>query len=76
MTTAASQRPTNVRARIIAVSMAMAFILYLDRICLAEIVKAAGADVLGGTAAPFAARMRRDTQRLGEVIRISGAKAN
>jgi sugar phosphate permease len=34
-------KPGNVRARIIAVSMAMAFILYLDRICLAEIVKAA-----------------------------------
>jgi MFS family permease len=33
--------PTNVRRRIIAVSMAMAFILYLDRICLAEIVKSA-----------------------------------
>ena len=31
--------PTNVRHRIIAVSMLMAFILYLDRICLAEIVK-------------------------------------
>ncbi len=35
------QEPTNVRRRIIAVSMAMAFILYLDRICLAEIVKSA-----------------------------------
>ena len=33
--------PTNVRHRIIAVSMLMAFILYLDRICLAEIVKSA-----------------------------------
>lgn len=33
------QAPTNVRARIIGVSMAMAFILYLDRVCLAEIVK-------------------------------------
>lgn len=33
--------PSRVRVRIIAVSMAMAFILYLDRICLAEIVKAA-----------------------------------
>ncbi len=41
-----------------------------------EIVKAAGADVLGGTSAQFEARMRRDTVRLGEVIRISGAKAN
>ncbi|MBM3877216.1 MAG: MFS transporter [Verrucomicrobia bacterium] len=33
--------PSNVRHRIIAVSMMMAFILYLDRICLAEIVKSA-----------------------------------
>ena len=33
--------PTQVRHRIIAVSMLMAFILYLDRICMAEIVKAA-----------------------------------
>jgi MFS family permease len=33
--------PTNLRGRIIAVSMLMAFILYLDRICLAEIVKSA-----------------------------------
>ena len=41
-----------------------------------EIVKTAGADVLGGTSAQFEARMRRDTVRLGEVIRISGAKAN
>ncbi len=32
--------PSRVRVKIIAVSMAMAFILYLDRICLAEIVKA------------------------------------
>src|ERR1043165_961617 len=31
--------PTNVRRRIIAVSMLMAFILYLDRICMGEIVK-------------------------------------
>lgn len=33
--------PSNIRHRIIAVSMLMAFILYLDRICLAEIVKSA-----------------------------------
>ncbi len=39
--------PTNVRHRVIAVSMLMAFILYLDRICLAEIMKSAsfGAEV-------------------------------
>lgn len=41
-----------------------------------DIVKAAGGDVLGGTSAQFEARMRRDTERLSEVIRISGAKAN
>lgn len=41
MSEPASVSPTRVRGRIIAVSMAMAFILYLDRICLAEIVKAA-----------------------------------
>ncbi len=35
------ESPTNVRYRIIAVSMLMAFILYLDRICLGEIVKSA-----------------------------------
>jgi len=33
--------PSHVRYRIIAVSMLMAFVLYLDRICLAEIVKSA-----------------------------------
>ena len=31
--------PTNVRFRIVGVSMLMAFILYLDRVCLGEIVK-------------------------------------
>lgn len=39
MTTSAA--PTSIRHRIIMVSMLMAFILYLDRICLAEIVKSA-----------------------------------
>jgi MFS family permease len=34
-----SPAPTHVRHRILAVSMAMAFVLYLDRICIAEIVK-------------------------------------
>ena len=34
-----SLRPTSIRRRIIAVSMLMAFILYLDRICMGEIVK-------------------------------------
>jgi MFS family permease len=32
-------QPTNVRRRIIGVTMLMAFILYLDRICMGEIVK-------------------------------------
>lgn len=40
MSDTATMTPSRVRGRIIAVSMAMAFILYLDRICLAEIVKA------------------------------------
>ena len=57
MTTAASQRPTNVRARIIAVSMAMAFILYLDRICLAEIVKAASFNAEVGLTKPQIGRI-------------------
>ena len=41
-------RPTTIRHRIIGVTMLMAFILYLDRICLAEIVKSASfnADVV------------------------------
>ena len=34
-----SPRPTNVRRRIIGVTMVVAFILYLDRICMGEIVK-------------------------------------
>ena len=34
-----SEKPTSVRHRIIAVTMLMAFILYLDRICMGEIVK-------------------------------------
>jgi MFS family permease len=33
------ERPTRVRHAVIATSVAMAFILYLDRICLGEIVK-------------------------------------
>ena len=32
-------RPTTIRHRIIGVTMLMAFILYLDRICMGEIVK-------------------------------------
>ena len=41
-----------------------------------EVIRASGGDPLGGTAAQFEARMRRDEARLSEVIRISGAKAN
>ena len=41
-----------------------------------DVVKAAGGDVLGGSSAQFEARMRRDAERLSEVIKISGAKAN
>ncbi|WP_342131207.1 Bug family tripartite tricarboxylate transporter substrate binding protein [Hydrogenophaga sp. OTU3427] len=40
-----------------------------------DVVKAAGGDVLGGSSAQFDARMKKDTERLGEVIRVSGAKA-
>ena len=36
-----SPSPTNVRQRIILISMVMSFILYLDRICMGEIVKSA-----------------------------------
>lgn len=41
-----------------------------------EIVRAAGGEVIGGTSAQFARRMALDTERLGEVIRRSGAKAD
>ena len=40
-------RPSRVRYRIIAVSMLMAFILYLDRICLAQIVESPSFHQLG-----------------------------
>lgn len=40
-TTEAPEAPTRVRHAVIAVSVIMAFILYLDRICLGEIVKSA-----------------------------------
>ena len=41
-----------------------------------DVVKGAGGDVLGGTSAQFEGRMRRDAERLSEVIKVSGAKAN
>jgi tripartite-type tricarboxylate transporter receptor subunit TctC len=40
-----------------------------------DLVRAAGGDVLGGPVSRFEARMKRDTERLTEVIRASGAKA-
>lgn len=39
--TASHEAPTNIRLRIVGVTMMMAFILYLDRICMGEIVKSA-----------------------------------
>ncbi len=42
---------------------------------LIEIIKTAGGEVLGGTTAQFEARLKRDTERLTEVIRLSGATA-
>src|SRR2546422_7664207 len=35
----APDRPTTIRHRIIGITMVVAFILYLDRICMGEIVK-------------------------------------
>ena len=52
--------PSNVRGRILAVSMAMAFILYLDRICLAEIVKAAS----------FQAEVALTKEQVGRVLGV------
>jgi tripartite-type tricarboxylate transporter receptor subunit TctC len=40
---------------------------------LAEIVKTAGGDVVGGSSAAFEARIRRDAERLTEVVKLSGA---
>jgi len=53
-----STPPTNIRHRIIAVSMLMAFILYLDRICLAEIVKSAS----------FKADMPLSKEEIGQIL--------
>ena len=54
------ESPTRVRHRIIAVSMAMAFILYLDRICLAEIVKSAS----------FHAEVALTKEQIGRVLGV------
>lgn len=40
---------------------------------MVEIIKTAGGDPVGGTTAQFEAHMKRDTERLAEVIRLSGA---
>jgi MFS family permease len=50
--------PTRVRHAVIAVSVAMAFILYLDRICLGEIVKSAS----------FRADMPLSKEQIGTVL--------
>ena len=54
----AEERPTRVRMAVIAVSVAMAFILYLDRICLGEIVKSAS----------FKAEMPLDKGQIGTIL--------
>jgi tripartite-type tricarboxylate transporter receptor subunit TctC len=43
---------------------------------LIETIKVAGGEVVGGTSAQFEARIKKDTERLTEVIKLSGAKAN
>ncbi len=43
---------------------------------LVETIKVAGGEVVGGTSAQFEARIKKDTERLTEVIKLSGAKAN
>ena len=40
-----------------------------------EIIKTAGGDAVGGSSADFEARIRRDRERLGEVIRLARIKA-
>ncbi|WP_421956440.1 Bug family tripartite tricarboxylate transporter substrate binding protein [Polaromonas sp.] len=40
-----------------------------------EIIKTAGGEVVGGTSAQFDARIKRDTERLAEVIKLSGGTA-
>ena len=42
---------------------------------LIELIKVAGGEVVGGTSAQFDARIKRDTERLTEVIKLSGATA-
>ena len=52
--------PTHVRHAVIASSVAMAFILYLDRICLGEIVKSAS----------FRAGMTLSKEQIGTVLGV------
>jgi tripartite-type tricarboxylate transporter receptor subunit TctC len=40
-----------------------------------EVIKGAGADIVGGTSAQFGARIKRDTERLAPVLKASGATA-
>jgi tripartite-type tricarboxylate transporter receptor subunit TctC len=40
-----------------------------------EIIRTAGGEAIGGNSAEFEARIRRDRERLGEVIRAAGIKA-
>lgn len=54
----AAQTPTTVRHRIIFVTMLMAFVLYLDRICMAEIVKSAS----------FLRDTALDKQQIGRIL--------
>ena len=42
---------------------------------LREIFATAGGDIVGGSTAQFDARIKKDTARLGEVIKLSGASA-
>jgi tripartite-type tricarboxylate transporter receptor subunit TctC len=42
---------------------------------LIELIKVAGGEVVGGTSAQFDARIKKDAERLTEVIRLSGASA-
>lgn len=52
------ERATRVRFAVVAASVAMAFILYLDRICLGEIVKSAS----------FKADIPLDKQQIGTIL--------
>jgi sugar phosphate permease len=52
------QRPTRVRFAVVAAAVAMAFILYLDRICLGEIVKSAS----------FKAEMPLEKEQVGTIL--------